>query len=151
MKKSLAVVATLVVGAVSWSAPAGAAVDPPSTFAGTCTAKAVVVPYTDFDGRGTCSGTLDGRSVQGVPVHIVATAKGLTLPVAPVLQKGQGTMTFGSGESIDFTFDQAVAGLVITGAQGGLATGLAIPLPNLTGASTTSAELVAVTVTPISG
>ncbi len=151
MRKSLTVVVALVLGAVSLSAPAGAAAEPPSTFAGTCTATAVVVPYTDFDGRGTCSGTLDGRSVQGVPVHIVATAQGLTLPVAPVLQQGRGTMTFGSGESIDFTFDQVVSGLVIKGAAGGLATGLAVPLPNLTGAETTRAELVALTVTPISG
>ena len=86
-------------------------------FAGTCSAQGTVnfkPPATndsqrlevDYEGPGTCTGTLDGRDLKDAPmrVHHSGRAEG-GCRSAKTLAPFEGAMTFASGEVIRYTVD----------------------------------------------
>lgn len=139
--------------ALAAALPAALLVTPPAqaavpTFSGVCTITGTVIPFTDFDGDGNCTGTLNGQLITNLPVHAVATATGTSIGPLPFLQKGSGSLTFPSkGITIGFTFDQTLTTLVLKGATTGSALGEVVPLE--TSGETRQAQVVATTVTPL--
>ena len=96
-------------------APAGAgeAVD---TFAGSCSAQGTNKfdpPVTstqqllriDYDGPGTCTGTLNGRRVTDAPVRWRATGRSDGSCLRARSLEANGGLTFADGTEIRFTFD----------------------------------------------
>lgn len=144
-RTALALAAALPAAVLAAAPPAQAA---PPTFSGVCTITGTVIPFTDFDGDGNCTGTLGGEVITNLPVHAVATATGTSIGPLPFLQKGSGSLTFPSkGVTIDFTFDQTLTTLVLKGGNTGVALGEVVPLE--TSGATRKAQVIATTVTPL--
>lgn len=135
--------ATLVTGLVPVSTASALPVLP--GFTGSCVISGTVIPFTDFQGTGRCTGLFYGETVVNTPVTATATADGLSVDPLPALQTGQGTLTFTdfAASPISFTFSQVGTSLVITGNRDGGAVGEVVPT-SVTG-STRTAQVVATT------
>ncbi|MFL5867820.1 MAG: hypothetical protein ACJ766_12055 [Thermoleophilaceae bacterium] len=87
------------------------------SFAGSCSLEGTDTfdpPATDsvqpltvrYDASGTCSGTLDGRSVSNAPVRLNSAARADgSCPYARTRTPGRGSLTFADGTAIHYTFD----------------------------------------------
>jgi hypothetical protein len=130
--------ATAAVGGAC-SASASAAVPQPASFDGACSVQDDAsfdppVSNTEqdlgvtYDGSGTCSGSLNGRTVSSEPVlmHHTATSHGSCLG-ASTAQPGQGSLTFADGTrigySVSFDFIGTEGSFSFQGERGGDATG----------------------------
>jgi len=88
-----------------------------STFAGTCSVEGTVAfappatnapqPLTyEYQGRGTCTGTLNGRSVSSAPVALRTSGRSEGgCQSAKTTEPGRGALSFDSGEAVAYTFD----------------------------------------------
>ena len=153
MHKFVSVAALVLVAALpnalaqsaSGATASGAAPGATDGFTGVCTISGTVIPFTDFAGAGTCTGTLFGETVVNAPVTAVATAVGTSVGPLPLNQTGEGTIVFtGAGRTIDFTFTQVLTTLVLTGTGGGSGLGEVVPLE--TSGAVRKAEVVATSV-----
>jgi len=112
-----------------------------TSFSGSCSLQGTVTfdpPAGDvpqplaysYDATGTCTGTLDGRTVNAIPVtvHHAGHSEGGCIQ-AQTTDVGTGAVTFASGESIDytvdFTTDLTTVSFTIYGARSGIAPGSA--------------------------
>jgi hypothetical protein len=59
-----------------------------------------------YEGRGTCTGTLDGRDLSNTPVEMQSSGRSLgSCQRARTLAPAQGALTFGDGTTIRYTLD----------------------------------------------
>ena len=153
MRNTVRFAALVLVAALPHAVISNAAAGPPSRaasasaggFTGICTITGTVIPFTDFDGAGNCTGMLDGQFVAGTPVTAVATAVGTSIGPLPLNQTGEGSIVFtATATRIDFTFTQVLTNLVLTGTGGGSGLGEVVPL-ELQG-ETRTAQVVATAV-----
>ena len=111
------------------------------TFAGSCSFEGTASfrpPATNFqqsldtsyDATGTCSGTLDGRTISNAVVGLHQAVRKVdgSCQHADTTQPGQGTITFADGTNIaysfEFHFPSAVGTFTFRGQRSGSATGI---------------------------
>jgi hypothetical protein len=115
MRRNASLLVGLTLTLVVLSAPSAGA--SPHSFSGSCAVQGTVAfdpPVTlseqqldvVYGARGTCSGTLDGRSVAGAPVALdhAGTSIGSCLE-ASTTQPGGGAITFDDGPVLPYSFD----------------------------------------------
>jgi hypothetical protein len=138
-KMVLAGLGTLLAGAGVGAGTASAKAD---SFAGSCSVQGAdtftppatnnLQPFAvDYSASGTCSGALDGRNVSNAPVVLHQRAQNVngSCPYAQTTEPGIGSLTFGDGTTIGYSFEFTSVGvdvyLRMQGQRSGSATALA--------------------------